>query len=112
MNDSSQNNGCLDFSCQFTAALKAAEEYGNEMESLYDEPNEYSTSKFESISMYLNDQINKLKDFDGQTVQVVKIPKVFVDDIEEHHHKGCDCASRSLKEFLKIFPNATIQQIV
>jgi len=106
------NDLVLDFTQQFKSALDAAEEYGSDMESIYDEPNEYSTSKFESISMYLNDQINKLKDFDGQTVQVVKIPKVFVDDIEEHHHKGCDCASRSLKEFLTIFPNATIQQIV
>ena len=113
------NDLVLDFTQQFKSALDAAEEYGNDMESIYDEPNEYTTSKFESLSMYLADQMNEWKDRnvtsgdvasrDGSNVQLIRIPAIFAHDIKEHEQKGCKCASQQLKMFLAIFPNAKIE---
>ena len=100
---------CLDLNEKFQAALDSAEEYGNDMESMYNESNEYDTSKFESLSMFLNSLVNELKYV--PSIQFVKIPRVFVDEIEQHDRTGCKCASRSFQKFIEMFPNVTIQYI-
>jgi hypothetical protein len=104
----------LDLTAICLANLINADNYGTEMEELFDEPNEYYSSKFEVIESFLTQLVeewtNRGVDIQSvQSVQSVLIPTEFLNEIQQHQLRGCNCADRRLQQLLALFPNAIIQ---
>jgi hypothetical protein len=94
----------LDWTNRFYSILNEAEAYGREMEQLFDEPNEYTTSKYEVIEGCFDTLFNEWQQNDGENIVSITMPQDAVHEIRKRHSNEVDL-------LLSLFPNATIEYI-
>jgi hypothetical protein len=103
-----KNDVYVDLIYEFDKILDSAHEYGANMEAIYNEPNEYTTSYYETIALALNDLNEEIKDINLEHIISLSIPRCFYDDMMKHSSR-CDCVKKNYDQFIsKINKNIII----
>jgi hypothetical protein len=89
-------------------ALGDAEEYGKMMEEMYDEYNEYTTSRCESMHHFLEKMNDKFIKNNNNNIKSVKIPKIFFDEINE---SKCKYLHELYSKFISLFNKDAINYV-
>ena len=84
--------------------IQNAQDYGTSMEILYDEPNEYSTSLYESVSMSICSLAEEVKKIKTNHVKKVFLPMTLKELLD--NHGNCECLSGAIKKLKNQFKQA------
>ena len=95
----------IDITYETNSIMERADEYGNEMEELYNEPIEYETSKCEVIDMWITELIRSIQKID---TDLTKITDLYIDDEFIIQVKSCQSTNKSMCELYSYFPNLII----
>jgi hypothetical protein len=106
-----KNENMIDFTNTFDNFMKDAHDYGVKMEKLYGEPMEYSTSKFEALSMSIYKLKKDIVDnnmYDLNNSYHIKISRKFIEEVKNHK---CNCINDALNRLFAVFNNPVVSYV-
>ena len=101
-----KQNTHIDLTPEFNQMFEEAHEYGSDMEKMYNEPNEYTTSYHETIALsliHLNEEIEK---YDLSHIENIKLSSDVYDELLQH--SKCECVKEEYDQFISKIGNAII----